>query len=164
LGYTGLVITKGIDHMKVGRKSSFDASKTDDIMASVKKANGSLGTAADLNQIPRVTFYGWVKKGDDDRINNEDSEFAQFSSILRKTQAEVVVSLCKQALANPRKGNFIIWWLGKVCREDFAPDAQEYKELVAIYIKLREDFQRLKDKPLQGAEHVRELDSGGNCQ
>ena len=150
--------------MKAGRKSTFDASKTDDIMASIKKAKGSLGTAADLNLIPRETFYGWIRKGDEDRKNNEDSQFAQFSGILRKTQGEVVVNLCEQALRNPRKANFIIWWLGKVCREDFAPDAHEYKELVAIYIKLREDFQRLKDKPLQGSQHVKELDRGGNCQ
>jgi hypothetical protein len=146
--------------MKVGRKFSFDIVKLDDIIASVKKAKGSIGQIADLNHIPRQTFRDWIRTGEEDRVNCIDSDVAQFSCKLKYTQAIVIMDMVEIAAKNPRKAKFITWWLSKVCREDFAMDGFEYKELLEMYIKLREDFNRMQDRPLQGAmNHGRELDS-----
>ena len=65
--------------MKAGAKCKYHAHNLDDIVASVTKAQGSLGQVADLNDIPRETFYGWLRAGQDDLANGLSTELGQFS-------------------------------------------------------------------------------------
>lgn len=119
--------------MKAGPKFTYDVSKFDDIINSVVKAKGSLGQVADLNGIPRQTFYHWLRQGDEDHNNGLRTEFVQLSSKIRLTQAEVVVDICNQAFADEKKSRFIMWWLSKICREDFGMEGIEIKELRDIF-------------------------------
>lgn len=119
--------------MKAGPKFKYDPSKLDDILASVTRARGSLGQVADLNEIPRTTFYDWLSHGDDDRNNGLSTEFGQLSCKIRNRQAEVVIDLCETAMADDKKSKFIMWWLSKICREDFGIEGMEIKELRDLF-------------------------------
>lgn len=119
--------------MKAGPKFTYESCRLDDIIVSIKDAKGSLGQVADLNSIPRQTFYHWLRQGDDDLNNSLSTELGQLSSNIRKTQAEVVIELCDQALEDDKKSKFIMWWLSKICREDFGVEAIEIKELRDLF-------------------------------
>lgn len=119
--------------MKAGPKFKYDPSKLDDIVAAVTRARGSLGQVADLNDIPRRTFYDWLSYGDEDRNNGLSTDFGQLSRKIRNRQAEVVIDLCETALNDDKKAKFIMWWLSKICREDFGIEGMEIKELRDLF-------------------------------
>lgn len=119
--------------MKVGRKLLYDATKLDEIVDSVKRAKGSLGQIADINGITRENIHYWIKRGDEDRNNGLSTELAQFSHKLREAQGKVVIELCEMALHDEKKCRFIMWWLSKICREDFGIEGMEIKELRDIF-------------------------------
>lgn len=119
--------------MKAGPKFTYDVRKYDEIIESVVKAKGSLGQVADLNKIPRQTFYHWLRQGNEDNINGLRTELGQLSSSLRHSQAEVVIDLCKTALNEEKKSKFIMWWLSRICREDFGVEGMEIKELQDLF-------------------------------
>lgn len=116
-----------------GRPFTYNPNKLDAILASVKKAKGSLGQVADLNGITRECMYHWVRRGDEDNDMDICSEIAHLSRSLRKEQAEVIVDLCKTAFTSPKKSKFIMWWLSRICREDFGVEGIELKQLREIF-------------------------------
>lgn len=115
--------------MKVGRKHGYDPVMLPGILSSVKEAKGSLGQVADLNRIHRMTFHEWVTDGDDDHRNNISSDLAQLAYSLRQEQAKVVIELAAIGIKYSKKSRFIIWWLGRICREDFGEESEEIKKL-----------------------------------
>lgn len=119
--------------MKAGPKFTYDVNKFDDIIASVHRARGSLGQVADLNEIPRRTFYDWLTIGDEDNNNALCTPLGQLSRKIKLAQAEVVLNLCDKAEADDKKAKFIMWWLGKICREDFGIEGMEIKELRDLF-------------------------------
>lgn len=119
--------------MKAGPKLTYDKNQFDDIIDAVIKAKGSLGQVADLNKIARYNFYHWIRLGDADMEKGICSDVAQLSSNIRYMQAQVVIGLCETALENSKKSKFIMWWLGKICREDFGEEGIEMKELRDIF-------------------------------
>lgn len=119
--------------MKAGRKWSYDSKRLPELIDSVTKAMGSLGQVADLNDISRATFYEWMNKGEEDRKMGIDSEFAQLTGNIKRVQAEVVIDLCDKAMKNVNKSRFIMWFLSKICREDFGAEGMEIKELRDLF-------------------------------
>ncbi|MFI5405451.1 MAG: hypothetical protein ACHQ1D_02940 [Nitrososphaerales archaeon] len=119
--------------MKAGPKFTYDVKKFDDIIASIFRAQGSLGQVADLNEIPRRTFYDWLSHGDEDNEKGFCTELGQLSRKIRHAQAEVVIDLCKTAFSDEKKSKFIMWWLSKICREDFGIEGIEIKELRDLF-------------------------------
>jgi len=119
--------------VKVGPKLTYDASKQDAIVASVLKTRGSLGQVADLNEIPRPTFYEWIRQGDADNDKGISTKLGQLASKIRLMQAEVVCGIANDAFSDEKKARFITWWLGKICREDFGDDGIEIRELRDIF-------------------------------
>lgn len=119
--------------MQAGPKFTYDVNKFDEIIASVVRARGSLGQVADLNGIPRQTFYHWLRQGDEDRNNDLRTEIGQLSFKIRQTQAQVVIGLCDEAMDDEKKAKFIQWWLSKICREDFGIEGMEIKELRDLF-------------------------------
>lgn len=119
--------------MKAGPKFTYDVSKFDDIIASVHKAKGSLGQVADLNGIPRDAFYHWIRTGEEDRNNNVSTDLGQLSNKIKSAQAEVVIDMCDIAMIDEKKSKFIMWWLSKICREDFGIEGMELKELRDLF-------------------------------
>jgi len=115
--------------MKVGRKCGYDKSMLDGILSSVKEAKGSFGQVADLNKVHRMTFHEWVTNGDNDHKNGISSDLAQLAYSLRQEQAKVVIDLVQIGLNNSKKSRFVIWWLGRICREDFGEESEEMKRL-----------------------------------
>jgi len=111
-----------------GIPCTYDPVKLPGIIAAVKKAKGSLGQVADLNEIARQTFYDWMFQGDSDKSNGLSTDLAQLSCKIRSEQANVVVELAENAFDDFQKARFITWWLGKICREDFADDSEEIKK------------------------------------
>ena len=119
--------------MKTGRKREYDPLKFPQIIASVQRARGSIGQIADFNHIARQTLRDWISYGDEDTQNRLRTDIGQFSCILREKQAEVVMEMCETALADEKKSKFIMWWLGKICREDFGVEGIEIKELRDLF-------------------------------
>lgn len=117
----------------VGPKFTYDVNKFDEIIASIAQAKGSLGQVADLNGIPRDAFYHWLRRGQEDQNNGISSELAQLSNKIRRKQAEVVIQLVEDAFNDDKKSKFIMWWLSKICREDFGVEGMEIKELRDIF-------------------------------
>jgi hypothetical protein len=125
---------KGIAQVaKVGRKLSYDKIRLPSLIDSVTFARGSMGQVADLNEIPRDTFYGWMRAGEDDRNSDVSSDLAQLASKLKNAQALVIHDLVEEGMANEKKSKFIMWWLSKICREDFGADGFELKELRDVF-------------------------------
>lgn len=119
--------------MKAGPKFTYDINKFDDIINSIQRARGSLGQVADFNKIPRDTFYYWLRIGEEDRNNGLTTDLARLSSNLRYAQAVVVMDLAEEGLHNEKRSKFIMWWLSKICREDFGAEGVELKELRDIF-------------------------------
>ena len=119
--------------MKAGPKFTYDVAKFDAIINSITQARGSLGQVADFNKIPRDTFYYWLRVGEEDRNNGLSTELAQLSSNLRHAQAIVVMDLVEEGISNEKRSKFIMWWLSKICREDFGAEGVELKELRDIF-------------------------------
>lgn len=132
---------------KTGAPHTYDPSKLDAIVASIAEARGSLGQVADLNGIPRDTFYGWIRAGDTDNSNNVSSVLAQLSSKIREIQAKVVCAIAHEAFTDEKAARFRMWWLGKICREDFGDEGIEMKEL-------RDIFKVLLPLMTKGLDHV----------
>jgi hypothetical protein len=110
-------------------QTHYDHQDFNKIVGTVYEAKGSLGQIADLNYIARVTFFGWIKHGDEDRKDGLTTELAMLSAEIRKRQAEVVIDLCNQGLKDFKRAKFIMWWLGRVFREDFGVESEEMKLL-----------------------------------
>jgi len=119
--------------MRVGPKFTYDSKKLPSILAAIERAKGSLGQVADLNAIPRATFYEWIRLGDIDRNNNLETDFAQLAYKIRTKQGEVICDLINTGLEDEKKSRFIMWFLGKVCREDFGVEGIELLELRNIF-------------------------------
>lgn len=119
--------------MKAGAKRKYDASKLDAILASLTKAQGSLGQVADLNYIPRETFYGWLRAGDADLAEGLCTELGQFSGSIRNEQANVLLDMVAIAFIDDKRSKFIMWWLSRVCREDFGAEGMEIRELRDLF-------------------------------
>jgi hypothetical protein len=146
--------------VKAGPKFKYDPEKLDDILNSVTRARGSLGQVADLNEVPRATFYNWIQYGDDDRNNGLSTEFGQLSCKIRSRQAEVVIDLCETAFADEKKSKFIMWWLSKICREDFGIEGMEIKELRDLFKIILPLIG--KGNLLNGREETKALDQESN--
>ncbi len=119
--------------MKAGAKLLYHPELLPDLLASVNRASGSLGQVADLNRIPRTTFYGWIKRGEDDMAQGLSTELAQFSYSMREEQAKVICVLIDEARSDDKSARFITWLLSKICREDFGVDGVEIKELRDVF-------------------------------
>lgn len=120
-----------------GPKFKYDPSKFGNIIDSVRQTNGSLGQVADLNGIPRQTFYDWLKIGEVNRNNGDiETDLAKLSCKIRFQQAHVVIDLFRKADEDPKKAHFIMWWLGKICREDFGDQCKTIEEMKQIIIDL----------------------------
>jgi hypothetical protein len=141
---------------KPGRPFTYNPKLHDKLVESVEAAKGSLGQVADLNKIPRQTFRDWVRLGDEQNAEGQETDFVQLSCSIRKRQAEVIMDMVRDALDNTKKAIFTMWWLGRVCREDFGQDSQELKEL-------RELFEKILPMMGKGAKgNAKELDSGSD--
>jgi hypothetical protein len=91
-----------------------------------------------------------------------NSVFAQLYTSTTKKQAEKISNLLYKIELCQKNWQALAWKLEKCFKEEFSIDAPEFKQLLEKYLKLSEDYQRLKDKPsLQGAmtDGKRELDS-----
>jgi hypothetical protein len=123
-----------------------------------------IGQVARLSRTPRETLRRWLKKGEEEANLGNSTIYSQLWVEFEERRGDEIDKMLQDVKA--RKTNWQASWelLRSVAREDFGMDSYEFKELLDMYLKLREDFKRLKDKPLQGTEHVKELDSVGNCQ
>ena len=121
-----------------GRPFTYDVNKFPFIISNVEQAKGSMGQVADLCGIPRQTFFHWLRRGEDDRNNDKCSELAELSSKIRTEQARVVKEFVMRALDRHQNATFIMWWLGKICREDFGEDSEDIRQLKALCLTLME--------------------------
>ena len=119
--------------VKLGRKFEYDINQFDALVDSVEEAMGSFGQVADINKITRNKIYYWLRKGDEDIDNGISSDLAQLSSRLRKKQAEVIMSIVKNAYLDKDKVRFMSFWLSKIHREDFGSEGIELKELRDLF-------------------------------
>lgn len=118
---------------KTGRKLTYDSAKLPQLVESVRKAHGSLGQVADFNCIPRVTFYDWIRNGEEDMVKGLNTQLAQLSSSIRKEQGIVVMEMLEEARGDDKKSKFIMWLLSRICREDFGVEGMEIKELRDLF-------------------------------
>lgn len=100
-----------------------------------------------------------LERGCEDLDAGRDSEYAQLYQSVRKKQAEKISKLLYQIELCHKNWQALAWKLEKCFREEFGAEAPEFKELLEQYIKLREDFQHLKDS--HGGSRGK-LDSVGN--
>lgn len=151
--------------MKAGRKWTYDPRDESRIVEAVYKCKGSLGQVADLCGIPRNTLYHWLNTGLKDQEEGGSTHIGQLSCKVRIAQAEVVNELVKEALKGKKNSKFIQWWLSVCFRADFGREAEEYKELLALYKKLFEDYTRAlegKALPQRKVNDGKEVDSKGD--
>lgn len=121
---------------KGGPKFKYKPEMLPKLLKNIQKAKGSLGQTADLSQVPRRTFYDWIRYGDADADEGRDTEFVELSRKLREKQTEVIMNLAEEAQQDYKSAKFIMWWLSKVAREDFGEDGVEIRQLREMFEKV----------------------------
>lgn len=125
--------------------------------------NYVIGQVARMSKVPRQTLTRWLKRGEEDAINNNGSIFAHLWADFEQKRGEEIKSMLEDVRA--RRTNWQATWelLKAIAREDFGVDAVEIKELLERVDKLSEAVKRMIENPLHGVvSDGREMDSKGD--
>lgn len=140
----------------------FHTSLTDEVVEIVVgnvKRGLTVGQIARLSKLAKSSLRNWLKHGEQDLENGNSTIFSQLWLRVEEIRGNEIADMLDDVRA--RKKNWQAPWeiLRVIAREDFGCEAYEYKELLELYLKLREDFKRLKDS--HGGSRGK-LDSVGN--
>lgn len=86
----------------------------------------------------------WMEQGGNDVQDELDTPHAQFYQSCRKNQALNVSELLKRIDTCPKNWQALAWKLEKCLKEEFGSEAQEYKELVQLFMELKKQFETYK--------------------
>lgn len=129
-----------------------------------------ISNAARHGRVTPETLKTWLSLGSDDVNAGLDTQLAAFYLDVREAQGKKISSLLDIVGNAKRNWQAAAWMLEKGAREDFGGDSYEYKELLELYSKLRDDLKRLTDNPIpvqpaQGVlTHGREMDSESDSE
>jgi hypothetical protein len=124
-----------------------------------------LNNAARCARVHEDTLKRWMFIGKEDLQFNRVTFLASFYVQVREKQATKISELLQKIENCSKNWQALAWKLEKCFREDFGADAPEFKELLDQYIKLRDDFIKLKNQLAltQGAlKNAEKLDSGSD--
>jgi hypothetical protein len=124
-----------------------------------------LNNAARIAKVHEQTLKSWMERGKEDLTNLRPTFLANFFTQVREKQATKISELLHKIENCAKNWQALAWKLEKCFREDFGADAPEFKELLDQYIKLRDDFIKLKNQLAltQGAlKNAEELDRGSD--
>lgn len=137
----------------VGRPTKLTEEISADIIASVRRFL-SINNAAEVNGVPRATVTTWMRHGNLDFDNEEDSIFARFTQGIKKARAEKVQDYLGELELRQTNWQSIAWTLERCCAEDFGKDAELYRQLLDDYKML---MQSIVDQN-NGVTHGRKVD------
>lgn len=116
------------------------------------EATYSINQAAAHACIPRSTLQGWLKIGDQDFANNNQSFLAHLSAAFRELQAILAAKLIKDGLR--KRHNSMERWILEACyRKDYGHDVQT-EECQEFLNKIREDLNVLKQVKIKEESNV----------
>lgn len=84
---------------------------------------------ARLSGVPQQCLCDWLKRGKEDRINNVDSVFAQFSVKYEEEKGKLIKGLLIK-MANQGTFQSLQWMLEQCFPDEFGLNALEIKELL----------------------------------
>ena len=91
----------------------------------------------------------WMEQGGNDVQDELDTPHSQFYQSARRNQAINVSSLLEHIGNCPKNWQALAWKLEKCLKEEFGSEAQEYKELVQLFMELKKQFETYKTFSLQ---------------
>lgn len=119
-----------------------------------------LNNAARIARVHEQTLKGWMDRGKEDFLQKRVTFLAKFFTQVREKQATKISELLHKIESCTKNWQALAWKLEKCFREDFGLEAPEFKELLDLYLKLKDDYGKLKLQiKLQGiVNHAEELD------
>lgn len=85
---------------------------------------------AALVKIPQQTLSDWLKRGENDANNSQQSIFAHLAIDFKYEQALLVSHLIQRLQDCPANYRSLVWLLERCFREDFGSDSSQIQELV----------------------------------
>ncbi len=100
----------------------------------------SIYNAAQMAMEHHQTVFNWLKYGEDDLMNGEDTIYSQFFANVRRARAEKVGEMIQTIESMPKSWQAISWLLEKCCTEEFGRDSELYKQLLDDYKNLMQSL------------------------
>ena len=122
-----------------------------------------LTNAARRARVTLEQLKTWLSLGHEDVSRGFKTDLGEFYLDVMEAQGDRVKELLLKVSQGKRGWKSATWILERCLKEDFGTDSTEYKDLLELYTKLRDDLKRLTDNPLQGVTtNGREMDFKGD--
>ena len=138
-----------MEKRNVGRPPKFTPERRQAILESIADRI-PYEIAAEANGICEETLYAWIRDGRADLKEGIDSEHAQFSEAIKKTEQEKIREHLDSIRSKPERWQADAWILERRWWKYFSPSA--------AIIEFNQRLEKMEEKS-QGENHGKEVDS-----
>ncbi len=125
-----------------GRPTKFTPEMQERILEGMKKVLVKRHAAAYAG-IHHKTLYRYLEWGEEDLLNDLDTDYAKFCAAFKRTQADKIDELVDGIQSRKKNWQALAWLLERCFRQDYGQDAGIIQELLEKSNRMEDDFKKL---------------------